>query len=77
MEGIIEAHREPEGFWSPDLLLGGPMMEKRGGSERSYTWGLFLGLWAADEQGGAEGIRDLAFFITQKYFPPSLTSLPL
>ncbi len=33
MEGIIEAHREAEGFWlSPDLLLGAPMKERGGGS---------------------------------------------
>lgn len=31
MEGIIEAQREAQGFWSPDLLLGVPMKENWGG----------------------------------------------
>ncbi len=39
MEGIIEAQREAEGFWwSPDLLLGGPMKE-RGEDQRDVPLG--------------------------------------
>lgn len=51
MEEIIKA-RGGGGFWlSPDLLLVG------GGREGT----LFVGLWATNEQGGAEGSRDMVF----------------
>lgn len=55
MEEIIKARGGGGGwggFWlSPDLLLVG------GGREGT----LFVGLWATNEQGGAEGSRDMVF----------------
>lgn len=58
MEGITQAQRESSDFsLKPNLLLGwggGCNEGKWGGSERSPLGGsFFLGLWAAEELGGA------------------------
>lgn len=58
MEEIIKARGG--GFWlSPDLPLvgGGEGM----GRIREEFGTLFVGLWATNEQGGAEGSRDMVF----------------
>lgn len=79
MEEIIKAQGGgAEGFWlSPDLLLvgGGDQGRKGRGRIREKFGTLFAGLWATNEQGGAEGSRDMAFPNIEML--PSLIHQPL